>query len=70
MGDGNEEKGVNGKDIVHWAFFSEHNGLSSWCEFNQDGYTNRDDLKNYILPNLGTNCLKKKWSHGRQTARI
>jgi arylsulfatase A-like enzyme len=59
-GDGNEDKKVNGKDIVNWAFFNEHNGLSSWYDFNHDGFTNRDDLKTYILPNLGTNCLKKK----------
>jgi hypothetical protein len=59
-GDGNEDKKVNGKDIVDWAFFNEHNGLSSWYDFNHDGLTNGDDLKTYILPNLGTNCLKKK----------
>ncbi|MFL6305394.1 MAG: sulfatase-like hydrolase/transferase [Candidatus Sulfotelmatobacter sp.] len=59
-GDGNEDKKVNGKDIVDWAFFNEHNGLSSWYDFNHDGLTNGDDLKKYILPNLGTNCLKKK----------
>jgi arylsulfatase A-like enzyme len=58
-GDGNEDKKVNGKDIVDWAFFNEHNGLSSWYDFNHDGLTNSDDLKMYILPNLGTNCLKK-----------
>jgi hypothetical protein len=59
-GDGNEDKKVNGRDIVDWAFFNEHNGLSSWYDFNHDGYTNVEDLKNYILPNLGTNCFKKK----------
>lgn len=59
-GDGNEDKKVNGKDIVDWAFFNTHNGLSSWYDFNHDGLTNGDDLKQYILPNLGTNCLKKK----------
>ena len=59
LGDGNEDKKVNGKDIVDWAFFNEHNGLSSWYDFNHDGLTNSDDLKTYILPNLGTNCLKK-----------
>jgi hypothetical protein len=59
-GDGNEDKKVNGKDIVDWAFFNEHNGLSSWYDFNHDGFTNGNDLKKYILPNLGTNCLKKK----------
>ena len=59
LGDGNEDKKVNGKDIVDWAFFNEHNGLSSWYDFNHDGLTNSDDLKMYILPNLGTNCLKK-----------
>jgi hypothetical protein len=58
-GDGNEDKKVNGKDIVNWAFFNEHNGLSSWYDFNHDGLTNSADLKMYILPNLGTNCLKK-----------
>ena len=58
-GDGNEDKKVNGRDIVDWAFFNLHNGLSSWYDFNHDGLTNQDDLKNYILPNLGTNCLKK-----------
>jgi arylsulfatase A-like enzyme len=59
IGDGNEDKKVNGRDIVDWAFFNEHNGLSSWYDFNHDGLTNSDDLKTYILPNLGTNCLKK-----------
>jgi hypothetical protein len=58
-GDGNEDKKVNAKDVANWAFFNEHNGLSSWYDFNHDGFTNRDDLKNYILPNLGRNCLKK-----------
>jgi arylsulfatase A-like enzyme len=58
-GDGNEDKKVNGKDIIDWAFFNTHNGLSSWYDFNHDGFTNGDDLKQYILPNLGTNCLKK-----------
>lgn len=59
-GDGNEDKKVNGKDKVDWAFFSQNNGLSSWYDFNHDGFTNGDDLKMFILPNLGTNCLKKK----------
>jgi hypothetical protein len=58
-GDGNEDKKVNGKDIANWAYFNEHNGLSSWYDFNHDGVTNRDDLRKYILPNLGRNCLKK-----------
>jgi hypothetical protein len=60
IGDGNEDKKVNGKDIVDWAFFNLNDGLSSWYDFNHDGLTNSDDLKRYILPNLGTNCLKKK----------
>jgi len=60
IGDGNEDKKVNGRDIVDWAFFNQHDGLSSWYDFNHDGLTNGDDLKNYILPNLRTNCLKKK----------
>ena len=57
-GDGNEDKKVNGKDKVDWAFFNEHDGLSSWYDFNHDGLTNGDDLK-IIQANLGTNCLKK-----------
>jgi hypothetical protein len=59
-GDGNEDKKVNGRDIADWAFFNQNDGLSSWYDFNHDGLTNGEDLKNYILPNLGTNCLKKK----------
>jgi arylsulfatase A-like enzyme len=58
-GDGNEDKKVNGRDIVDWVFFNQHDGLSSWYDFNHDGYTNKDDLTMYILPNLGKNCLKK-----------
>ncbi len=58
-GDGNEDKKVNGKDKVDWAFFSKNNGLSSWYDFNHDGFTNGTDLQMFILPNLGTNCLKK-----------
>ena len=58
-GDGNEDKKVNAKDVLDWFYFSTHDGLSSWYDFNHDGYTNRDDLKMYILPNLGKNCLKK-----------
>jgi arylsulfatase A-like enzyme len=58
-GDGNEDKKVNGKDIVDWSYFSTHDGLSSWYDFNHDGFTNGSDLQMFILPNLGTNCLKK-----------
>jgi arylsulfatase A-like enzyme len=56
-GDGNEDKKVNGKDVINWAFFN--NQGSSWYDFNRDGQTDSTDLKKYILPNLGTNCLKK-----------
>ncbi|HEX3471785.1 MAG TPA: sulfatase-like hydrolase/transferase [Silvibacterium sp.] len=58
-GDGNEDKKVNVKDIADWLFFNLHDGLSSWYDFNHDGKTDSADLKQYILPNLGTNCLKK-----------
>jgi hypothetical protein len=58
VGDGNEDKKVNGKDTVDWAFFNTHDGGSSWYDFNHDGFTNRKDLIRYILPNLGTTCLK------------
>jgi Sulfatase len=57
-GDGNEDKKVNFKDVIDWAFFSVNNGLSSWYDLNIDGFTNGDDLK-IIKANLGTNCLKK-----------
>jgi hypothetical protein len=59
-GDGNEDKKVNGRDVVDWSFFNVNNGLSSWYDFNHDGKTDSTDLTTYILPNLGTNCLKKK----------
>jgi len=32
---------------------------SSWYDFNHDGKTDEVDLQVYIVPNLGTNCLKK-----------
>ena len=58
-GDGNEDKQVNLKDVVDWTFFTLHEGQSSWYDFNHDGLTDKTDLKKYILPNLGKNCLKK-----------
>jgi arylsulfatase A-like enzyme len=59
QGDGNEDKRVNLKDVADWTFFHIHDGESSWYDFNHDGLTNNADLKQYILPNLGKNCLKK-----------
>ncbi len=66
-GDGNEDKVVNGQDIQAWRYFSTHGvpvegqppNTSSWYDFNHDGYTNQLDLNMYILPNLGSHCLKK-----------
>jgi hypothetical protein len=67
IGDGNEDKVVNGQDIQNWRFFSTHGvqvegqrpNTSSWYDFNHDGYTDQLDLNIYILPHLGTHCLKK-----------
>ncbi len=59
IGDGNEDKKVNGKDKVDWAFFNKNDGLSSWYDFNHDGVTDKTDLNMYIVPNLGKNCLKQ-----------
>jgi hypothetical protein len=57
-GDGNEDKLVNNTDVTNWSIFDGQG--SSWYDFNLDGITNSTDLTQYILPNLGTNCLKKK----------
>jgi len=67
-GDGNLDKKVNQDDVKNWFFFAT-NGVvpegggppntSSWYDFNHDGSTDATDLQMYILPNLGTNCLKK-----------
>jgi hypothetical protein len=65
-GDGNEDKVVNGQDILAWQFFSTHGvpvegqppNTSSWYDFTLDGSTNKQDLK-IILENFGTHCLKK-----------
>ena len=60
-GDGNEDKKVNGKDILDWEFFAlQANPLSpgftsSWYDFNHDGQTDLSDLST-ILQNLGKNC--------------
>jgi hypothetical protein len=60
LGDGNEDKVVNGLDIESWRFFEQLTDKgSSWSDFNLDGYTNSADLK-IIRDNLGKNCLKKK----------
>ena len=67
LGDGNLDKMVNGADKQNWLFFSTHGVLveggppntSSWYDFNHDGKTDEVDLQVYIVPNLGTNCLKK-----------
>lgn len=59
IGDGNEDKLVNAKDVADWTFFRIHDGESSWYDFNHDGLTNKADLNKYILPNIGRNCLKK-----------
>lgn len=58
-GDGNEDKQVNQEDVTNWQNFYVNNGLSSWYDFNFDGYTNQDDLA-IIQQHLGTNCLKQK----------
>jgi hypothetical protein len=59
-GDGNLDKKVNGKDIEDWQFFKVlSGGLSSWYDFNFDGFTDELDLA-IIRANLGTNCLKKR----------
>ena len=57
-GDGNEDKKVNDGDVANWLRFNQHNGLSSWYDFNHDGLTNEDDLA-VIAQYFGTNCLKK-----------
>jgi hypothetical protein len=57
-GDGNEDKKVNDSDVANWLRFNQHNGLSSWYDFNHDGLTNEDDLA-VIAQYFGTNCLKK-----------
>jgi hypothetical protein len=57
-GDGNEDKKVNDQDVANWLHFNQHNGLSSWYDFNYDGLTNKEDLA-VIAQYFGTNCLKK-----------
>jgi hypothetical protein len=57
-GDGDEDKKVNDRDVANWLHFNQHNGLSSWYDFNYDGLTNEDDLA-VIAQYFGTNCLKK-----------
>ena len=57
-GDGDEDKKVNDRDVANWLHFNQHNGLSSWYDFNYDGLTNAADLA-VIAQHLGTNCLKK-----------
>jgi hypothetical protein len=65
-GDGNEDKVVNGQDILAWQFFSTHGvpvegqppNTSSWYDFTLNGSTDKQDLK-IILENFGTHCLKK-----------
>jgi arylsulfatase A-like enzyme len=66
-GDGNLDKMVNLEDLTNWLYFSTHGvpqqgeppNTSSWYDFNHDGSTDEKDLQQYILPNFGTNCLKK-----------
>jgi hypothetical protein len=57
-GDGDEDKKVNDRDVANWLHFNQHNGLSSWYDFNYDGLTNAADLA-VIAQHLGTDCLKK-----------
>jgi arylsulfatase A-like enzyme len=60
-GDGNDDKEVNGKDILDWQVFAfQSNPLSpgfssSWYDFNHDGQTDSADLAT-ILQNLGKTC--------------
>jgi len=61
VGDGNEDKKVNTKDIRDWEFFSRQiiplpsPNSSSWYDFNHNGKTDRSDLQT-ILQHLGTVC--------------
>jgi hypothetical protein len=58
-GDGNEDKKVNGQDVKDWEVFASPAwGLSSWYDFNLDGFTNGEDLL-IIQRYKGTNCLAK-----------
>ena len=63
-GDGNEDKEVNGKDILDWQVFaSQTNPMSpgyssSWYDFNHDGQTDSSDLAT-ILQNLGKTCKRE-----------
>jgi hypothetical protein len=61
-GDGNEDKLVNETDVTNWSIFSQSKdldgGSSSWYDFDHDGQTDDTDLNQFILPNLGNNCLK------------
>jgi len=60
LGDGNEDKVVNGQDLAFWRKFAElAMGGSSWYDFNLDGMTDPADLF-IIKKNLGTKCLPKK----------
>jgi hypothetical protein len=60
-GDGNLDLRVNQLDVKNWTFFSQFmGGKSSWYDFNYDGLTNKEDLDNYIIPHLGTDCRKQK----------
>ena len=60
LGDGNEDKVVNGQDLAFWRKFAElAMGGSSWYDFNLDGMTDPADLV-IIKKNLGTKCLPKK----------
>ena len=71
MGDGNEDKKVNGKDIRDWEFFFRQTNPvqptppvsppynSSWYDFNHDGYTDMADLQ-VIREHFGANCKHTK----------
>jgi hypothetical protein len=64
-GDGNEDKEVNGKDILDWRVFAfQSNPMSpgyssSWYDFNHDGQTDSSDLAT-IVSNLGKTCTKPR----------
>ena len=57
-GDGNSDKVVNAQDLLNYFYFTIHNGLSSWYDFNHDGFTNAADLA-VVQAHYGSNCLKK-----------
>ncbi|MBF0282051.1 MAG: sulfatase-like hydrolase/transferase [Zetaproteobacteria bacterium] len=55
LGDGNLDKVVDAKDVAGWQSIVDGGGLSSWYDFNHDGFTDGADLT-IIQQNMGRLC--------------